>query len=107
MHIFYPVVEEDGAALQAALAEYLNKPRVSVPQVFVQRGARHLGGCDNVEALHVGGKLVPLLFPGGPGSRPGGGAESAKPATSGAAASAHSSSSLPPVCEINTTTLIS
>ena len=54
-----------------------------MPQVFVQRGAHHLGGCSDVEGLHKEGKLLPFLFPGAPT----GGAAQTPAQSSGAAAS--------------------
>lgn len=54
-------IEKDGSETQAALAEWTGQR--TVPNVFI--GGKHIGGCDDVMALHSGGKLVPLLTEAG------------------------------------------
>lgn len=90
---------EQPTELQAALAQYLKREKVTVPQVFVQHGAHYLGGCSDIEALHKDGKLVPLLFP----VLPTGGAAQvpAQAAAAGGAASSTDSAAATPVCLIS------
>ncbi|KAH7658912.1 Thioredoxin-disulfide reductase protein [Dioscorea alata] len=54
-------VESDGAEIQSALAEWTGQR--TVPNVFI--GGKHIGGCDNVMAVHASEKLVPLLTEAG------------------------------------------
>ncbi|KAJ0962502.1 hypothetical protein J5N97_027624 [Dioscorea zingiberensis] len=54
-------MESDGAEMQSALAEWTGQR--TVPNVFI--GGKHIGGCDNVMAVHASGKLVALLTEAG------------------------------------------
>lgn len=49
--------EQGGLALEEALNALTNQ--YTVPNIFINE--QHIGGCDNLKALHTQGKLVPLL----------------------------------------------
>jgi glutaredoxin 3 len=51
------LIKEDGAELQAALAEISGQQ--TVPNVFI--AGQHIGGCDATVAANNKGTLVPLL----------------------------------------------
>ncbi len=48
---------EDGFALEEHLNDATNQ--FTVPNIFIH--GKHIGGCDDMKALHQKGKLVPLL----------------------------------------------
>ncbi|PIN20251.1 Glutaredoxin [Handroanthus impetiginosus] len=53
--------ENDGSEIQTALTEWTGQR--TVPNVFIS--GKHIGGSDDVAALHQQGKLVPMLAEAG------------------------------------------
>ena len=56
-----PYVEHDATGKPEVRAEMVQRAggAVTFPQIFI--GGRHVGGCDDLYALHRGGGLAPLL----------------------------------------------
>ena len=50
---------QEGTAIQTALAQKLNKSRVTVPQVFID--GKPIGGCSDLQAAQANGTLDEML----------------------------------------------
>lgn len=61
LQVKYNVIEldrvENGSAIQDELESLTHQQ--TVPNIFIKQ--KHVGGCDDVHALHNSGKLLPLL----------------------------------------------
>ncbi len=60
-HLQQPFTEIDLGQHPELVAEVVQKSggRRTVPQIFI--GGQHIGGCDDLYALHAQGGLLPLL----------------------------------------------